>query len=564
MSARILRLDLAALAFSAVVSAGADSEDKCQERVPPRPDEPDVLTFYVLGDWSTTGRDQKEIAALLENDLKDLISNGAERDITPFVLGLGDDVYSRSPARRLGAKFFSAIFSVTPLAVGAAPWFFGLGGTAIKSGLSLLGVHLSRVAIPSVRNVAGSNLFAEKTAADESPGGETRALEKLEAHFGAIYRDVSYGDERVAFHTIHGSHDYEGDIYYWESLAEGLYDGADGGPVFRSYSLYHDKTDGTDDGREYDGLRYSREIEKKGISLPEKIPVESDLVNIIALDTEVMMGLYEKAVQADSAASRKLQRHWDEVERLMDEDRDAPWTILVGHHPVLPCHYEGWNWWNLLRPGNSAGLGLELADLGLESIGQGLESAGLESAGLELESAGLGLEKVNRELKCSFHIKRSNERPEEDADEGSCNRVVAFVRGFVRGVTGLLEVEPDPQDLNHPANRAFQKEFTDIACTSPSKIVYIAKHHHWHRQTVGCEKTCRNMNMHPFVLGDAEETIRRPGCDSAFYASFVRFDMTSEAIWIEFRNAEDGSRLLAHMPYDRALDKAFREAGMTR
>jgi len=55
-----------------------------------RPDHADVLTFYVLGDWGTGDEKQRRVARALK---RDLMSLEGKRTTTPFVLGLGDNVY---------------------------------------------------------------------------------------------------------------------------------------------------------------------------------------------------------------------------------------------------------------------------------------------------------------------------------------------------------------------------------------------------------------------------------------------------------------------------------------
>ncbi|MFQ5823285.1 MAG: metallophosphoesterase [bacterium] len=57
-----------------------------------RPNNPEVITFYALGDWGTGNKHQEAVAeALRENVSK--IPKG--RKISPLVLGLGDNIYSK-------------------------------------------------------------------------------------------------------------------------------------------------------------------------------------------------------------------------------------------------------------------------------------------------------------------------------------------------------------------------------------------------------------------------------------------------------------------------------------
>ncbi len=54
-----------------------------------RPDGQGVLTFYALGDWGTGDQNQKQVTLLLEQNL----STVGDRDIKPFVLEAGDNIY---------------------------------------------------------------------------------------------------------------------------------------------------------------------------------------------------------------------------------------------------------------------------------------------------------------------------------------------------------------------------------------------------------------------------------------------------------------------------------------
>ena len=54
-----------------------------------RPNGPEVLTFYALGDWGTADQNQKQVALLLAKN----VANVPDRIIKPFVLEAGDNVY---------------------------------------------------------------------------------------------------------------------------------------------------------------------------------------------------------------------------------------------------------------------------------------------------------------------------------------------------------------------------------------------------------------------------------------------------------------------------------------
>lgn len=55
-----------------------------------RPNHADVLTFYALGDWGTGNKNQRAVAEALKNNVAELPRG---REVAPFVLGLGDNVY---------------------------------------------------------------------------------------------------------------------------------------------------------------------------------------------------------------------------------------------------------------------------------------------------------------------------------------------------------------------------------------------------------------------------------------------------------------------------------------
>ncbi|MCG8607962.1 metallophosphoesterase [bacterium] len=59
-----------------------------------RPDNPAVVTFYALGDWGTGDDKQRAVAVALRDEIKGLQRTGGENRLPPFVLELGDNVYS--------------------------------------------------------------------------------------------------------------------------------------------------------------------------------------------------------------------------------------------------------------------------------------------------------------------------------------------------------------------------------------------------------------------------------------------------------------------------------------
>lgn len=81
-----------------------------------RPNGEDVMTFYVMGDWGTGNDEQHAVAQALREDVSEI---PAGREIRPFVLELGDNVYEHGlpqgwdapGARRLLQQTFGRVYS---------------------------------------------------------------------------------------------------------------------------------------------------------------------------------------------------------------------------------------------------------------------------------------------------------------------------------------------------------------------------------------------------------------------------------------------------------------------
>lgn len=238
-----------------------------------RPDHSKVITFFALGDWGTGKTAQKEVAASLKKEV-DTISPG--REVEPFVLELGDNVY---PA-----------------------------------------------GLPS--------------------GWEQRdeALEILEKTFGRMYEDVEYSGVALVFHVIPGNHDYAGkpgtrlpfgDIYHQETTAEMAY------PNWKYYPMQSENIPDTNDSTEYALLRNADLFD---LTRPEIIPLKNEqTVFVLSLDTEVLLHLYA------TNDTTNLDAHWQQLDRLMAQNRNATWKIMIGHHPVRShgkhAGFRAWYWW---------------------------------------------------------------------------------------------------------------------------------------------------------------------------------------------------------------------------
>ena len=60
-----------------------------------RPTTSDVVTFYALGDWGTGSEDQRAVAVALRDQLQELEKTEESRNLAPFVVELGDNIYPK-------------------------------------------------------------------------------------------------------------------------------------------------------------------------------------------------------------------------------------------------------------------------------------------------------------------------------------------------------------------------------------------------------------------------------------------------------------------------------------
>jgi len=242
-----------------------------------RPDTPQVVTFFGLGDWGTGNQDQCKVAQLLKAELAGV----GGRTVQPVVLGLGDNHYPD-----------------------------GLVNVWDEEGL---------------------------------------AAKQLEKSFG-VYRDLKVDDKPVVFHVVHGNHDHRGDLPMWESLAEGIYDEASQGAVLKTYNLSHPDITDSNDYAEYESLMGA--VHEYEVFLPEVVSTGAPLVRTIALDTQILLNMYQIR-ETEEMARTGIENHWDRLDALLTDD-PPQWTVVMGHHP-LRTHgkhggsFVGNTWWHRFK-----------------------------------------------------------------------------------------------------------------------------------------------------------------------------------------------------------------------
>jgi hypothetical protein len=160
----------------------------------------------------------------------------------------------------------------------------------------------------------------------------------LDRRFGDVYSDCLYDGRGLTFHSVLGNHEYRGDIYLWETYAENLYDGLYGKPRFVSYTLRDPDVIDSNRESEYDGLRKAADAGKV-LTLPELVPVSTDRIAVIAVDTEAMILLTQEALkhakdEEPHESSLILERHWVRLRNLIERHEDVRWVFVLGHHPV--------------------------------------------------------------------------------------------------------------------------------------------------------------------------------------------------------------------------------------
>lgn len=160
----------------------------------------------------------------------------------------------------------------------------------------------------------------------------------LDRRFGEVYRDCIYDDRALVFHSVLGNHDHRGDIYLWETFAEGRFDGEYGNLRFVSYPLRDADVVDTNSESEYDGLLEAARAGRV-LTLPEDVPLPTAKIAVIAVDTETMIRLTQASLDhrdddTPDESTLELERHWVDLGSLLERHQDVPWVFVVGHHPV--------------------------------------------------------------------------------------------------------------------------------------------------------------------------------------------------------------------------------------
>ncbi|RMF56394.1 MAG: hypothetical protein D6743_20335 [Calditrichaeota bacterium] len=228
-----------------------------------RPVQPDVLTFYVLGDWGTGDENQRHVAQALQQDVQDLPPG---KTVRPFVLELGDNVYEKG--------------------------------------------------LPQGWN-------------------NPEALRLLDETFGRVYTGIKYGDLPLLFHIVPGNHDYAGaaggkegygDVLLQETVAEERFRSS-----WRYYPINPAINRDTNDSTDYVRLKAANIFD---LAVPERVHSgASHLLNIVALDTQVMLELYDKK------DSTRIKRNWSKLDSLLNTP--SAWSMIIGHHPIRTHGWHG-------------------------------------------------------------------------------------------------------------------------------------------------------------------------------------------------------------------------------
>jgi tartrate-resistant acid phosphatase type 5 len=149
----------------------------------------------------------------------------------------------------------------------------------------------------------------------------------LEETFSSVYSDLKFKDQPLDFYMTPGNHDHDGDILQLEITAEGLFNAENKSELFFHYtpSVDPDVPD-TNDQAEY------HELSKLGtdkISFPEELSISSNLVQIISLDTFLLLMLYQ------DGNKEAINQHWNQLEKLIQKRKNVRWRFIIGHHPVI-------------------------------------------------------------------------------------------------------------------------------------------------------------------------------------------------------------------------------------
>ncbi|MFQ5637372.1 MAG: metallophosphoesterase [bacterium] len=269
----------------------------------------------------------------------------------------------------------------------------------------------------------------------------------LHETFGEMYSEVKYHGSRLTFHVVPGNHDYAGrsggkdgfgDVLHQETTAEAL---------FRSWKYYPidaQKNSDTNDAADYQRLKSENIF---ALALPEKVSTQSgDLISIVALDTQVLLDLYNKKDDA------LVQKHWHNADNLLAES--ASWKFAIGHHP-------------------------------LRSHGK----------------------------------------------HGGFRKAIWWVPPVILFTLVDKLFYKRIQDLDHPANRRFQKDLLQTMQKN-DVMFYLAGHEH---SLQFLEVDRRHLQI---VSGSAAKLSGVTHDDDTFFShsarGFVRFDVVKDEVWIEF------------------------------
>jgi len=238
-----------------------------------RADHFSVVTFYAVGDWGAESKERDRMTALLRAD----VARIGPREVKPFVLGLGDNLYP--------------------------------------------------------------NGLPEGWPEDHVPGL------KIDRAFQDVFDRVRYQNKGLTYHVVHGNHDYRGDILLWETFVEGRYEGTYDNSRFVSYSLHHDDIMDTNSETEYEALKQAV-ADGEAINRPELIPLPTDEIAIIALDTEALLHLYvdyrdNYDEENPPPSATLIGQQWNDLQRLLDANKDVSWIFVVGHHPIASHGVHG-------------------------------------------------------------------------------------------------------------------------------------------------------------------------------------------------------------------------------
>ena len=222
-----------------------------------RPKNPEVLTFYAMGDWGTGDTYQKAVSKLLENDLQEL--EKTERSQDPFILGLGD-----------------------------------------------------------------VNYYAARS--DRGWENRERTERALQKNFAEAYKDVSYRGHGLIFYIVPGNHEHRSDIRFLHTIGEAMFPEANPqGHTWQVFPRNAASIEDSNDENEFHGLG---SIPMSELSLPQEIPLKTNLVKIVALDTTAIIDLYHQREK------KKVKEQWQALEEALGPSHSNQWRILIGHHPI--------------------------------------------------------------------------------------------------------------------------------------------------------------------------------------------------------------------------------------